>query len=172
MTLDQIPARTDGGFHVVVEAPRGSLVKLKYEPELGVIAVNRALPLGFAYPYDWGFVPGTEAPDGDPVDALVYWDAPSFPGVVVKCRALGLLQLEQDSAPKGGRRVRNDRILAIPLKYERGERLRSVDDLSPRARDELAHFFTSAVYFEPKNPKVLGWAGPDAALALLDGGRR
>ena len=166
MRLDQIPARTDDGFHVVVESPRGSLLKLKYEPDLHAITVSRPLPLGFAYPYDWGFIPSTRAPDGDPVDVLVYWEAPSFPGVVLTCRALGVLELEQDSKSKG-KRVRNDRVLAIPIGYERGHELRTVNDLSDRVRDELAHFFTSAVFFEPKNPKVLGWSGPDAAEALI-----
>jgi inorganic pyrophosphatase len=166
MRLDEIPARTEGGFHVVVESPRSSIVKLKYEPELGAITASRALPLGFAYPYDWGFVPSTRAPDGDPVDALVYWDVPTFPGVVLRCRALGVLELEQDSRSGGGR-VRNDRLVAVPLKHERGELLGSVHDLPARVRDELAHFFTSAIYFEPKNPRVLGWGGPEAAEALV-----
>jgi inorganic pyrophosphatase len=169
MKLDEIPARTEGGFHVVVEAPRGSVLKLKYEPDLGAITVSRPLPLGFAYPYDWGFIPSTRAPDGDHVDVLVYWDASSFPGVVLTCRALGVLALEQDSKSQRGRRVRNDRVLAIPVGHQRGEEVRSVGDLSERVRDELAHFFTSQVYFEPKNPKVLGWSGPEAAEELISG---
>jgi inorganic pyrophosphatase len=83
MKLHEIPAEIDGGFHVVVESPRGARIKMKYEPELGVLSGGRALPLGHVYPYDWGFVPGTKAHDGDPADALVYWDVPSYPGVVL-----------------------------------------------------------------------------------------
>lgn|SRR5574340_28047 len=165
MRLDRLPARTEGGFHVVVESPRGSPVKLKLDPALGCIAVGRPLPLGFVYPYDWGFVPSTRAPDGDPVDALVYWDVASYPGVVVACRALGVLQLEQDDGAGG--RQRNDRLLAVPLAHPRGGELRGVADLPARVRDELALFFTSAVFFEPKDPRVVGWAGPAAAEALL-----
>ncbi len=165
MRLDRLPSRTDGGFHVVVESPRGSPVKLKFDPDLQVMRAQRPLPLGFTYPYDWGFVPSTRAPDGDPVDALVYWDVPSFPGVVVACRALGVLRLEQDS--KKGGRERNDRLLAIPLNHPRGEDLRGVDELPPRVREEIAHFFTSSIFFEPKNPTILGWGGPDAAQQLL-----
>ena len=167
MRLDALPSRTGGGFHVVVESPRGSAVKLRLDPELLVMRAQRPLPLGFAYPYDWGFVPSTRAPDGDPVDALIYWDVTSFPGVVVACRALGVLRLEQDA--KAGGRQRNDRLLAIPLEHPRGEGLRSVDDLPTRVREEIAHFFTSSIFFEPKNPRVLGWGGPDAGWALIDG---
>ena len=154
----------EGGFHVVVETPRGSPFKLKLDPELGVLVLKRPLPLGFVWPYDFGFVPSTQAPDGDPVDALVLWDAASPPGVVVRCRALGVLQLDQDD---GGRRVRNDRIVATPLAFERGQGWARVDDLPARVRQELALFSTSSVYFEAKDVRILGWAGPEAAEALL-----
>ena len=82
------PYDLQGAVRVVVESPRGSTVKLKYDAALAVMSVSRPLPLGLAYPYDWGFVPGTRASDGDPVDALIYWDVPSYPGVVVPCRAV------------------------------------------------------------------------------------
>src|SRR5687768_14891682 len=59
------------GIHVVVETPRHAQAKFKYEPELGVFMLSRALTLGLSYPYAWGFVPSTTAPDGDPIDALV-----------------------------------------------------------------------------------------------------
>ncbi len=165
MDLEHLPTWTEGGFHVVVESPRNATLKVKYEPDLRVFLGNRPLPLGFAYPYDWGFVPGTKAPDGDPVDALVYWDVASYPGVVLRCRALAVLDLEQDA--KGGGRERNDRLVVVPLRHVRADPLRSAEDLAPRVRAELAHFFTSAVFFEPKHPRVLGWRGPDAAEAML-----
>ena len=165
--LDRIPARTKGGFHVVVETPRGSPFKLKLDPELGVLVLKRPLPLGFSWPYDFGFVPSTKAPDGDPVDALVLWDAASPAGVVLRCRALGVLQLDQDD---GGRRVRNDRIVATPLAFERGETWTTVEDLGARIREELTFFSTSSVYFEGKDVRALGWAGPEAAESLLEAG--
>jgi inorganic pyrophosphatase len=166
--LDRIPARADGGFHVVVETPRGAPCKLKLDPELGTLVLKRPLPLGFAWPYDFGFVPSTKAPDGDPVDVLVLWDVSSPAGLVVVCRALGVLQLDQ--AEEGGRRVRNDRIVAVPLAFERGADVRSVEELPARVKDELVHFSTSSAYFEGKDVRVLGWAGPQAAEALIAGG--
>lgn len=166
--LARLPPRDQhGDLRVVIESPRGACVKLKYDTALGVVTVSRPLPLGLSYPYDWGFVPGTCAPDGDPVDALVYWDAVSFPGVVVPCRPIGVVRLEQDSRSNG--RVRNDRILAVPVKHPRGDDLRTPDDLAARVRDEIAQFFLSAIFFEPKNPALLGWGGPEEAGRLVDG---
>jgi inorganic pyrophosphatase len=164
--LDAIPARTKGGVHVVVETPRGAPFKLKLDPALGVLILKRPLPLGFVWPYDFGFVPSTRAPDGDPVDALVWWDGATPAGVVVPCRPLGVLQLDQLDR---GRRIRNDRIVAVPLRFDRGDAFRTVEDLPARVREELAHFFASAVYFEGKEVRVLGWAGPEAAEALVGG---
>ena len=69
--LSNLPAYgEDGAVHAVVEAPKGSLVKLKYEIKLGAFTVAHSLPLGLSYPFDWGFVPSTQAPDGDPLECL------------------------------------------------------------------------------------------------------
>ena len=87
MNLAAIPALvSDDTFHVVVEAPRGSQLKLKYEPRWEAMAVSRPLPIGVTFPFDWGFIPSTQAADGDPLDAMVLWDVPSYPGVVLTCR--------------------------------------------------------------------------------------
>lgn len=172
MDLRHLPARDDdGAIHVVVESPRGATVKLKYEPALGVMTVARALPLGLAYPYDWGFVPGTVAADGDPVDAMIVWDATSYPGTVVRCRAVGVVRLEQDRKGGGGR-IRNDRLILLPVKYERGAPVEDADDLPRRLREEVEQFFLMTVVFGRKNPRVLGWGGAAEADALVDGCRR
>jgi inorganic pyrophosphatase len=167
MDLRRLPARAeDGAVHVVVESPRGATVKLKYEASLGAMTVQRALPLGLAYPYDWGFVPGTRAADGDPLDAMIVWDASSFPGTVVRCRSVGMVRLEQDRKGGGGR-IRNDRLLLLPVRYERGGRVGDLADLPERVRDEIAQFFLATSFFGGKNPRILGWgdaADADAAL--------
>jgi inorganic pyrophosphatase len=88
--LSNLPAYSeDGAVHAVVEAPKGSLVKLKYEIKLGAFTVAHSLPLGLSYPFDWGFVPSTQAPDGDPLDILILHEASTYPGVVLPCRPLG-----------------------------------------------------------------------------------
>jgi hypothetical protein len=86
----------DGVFHVVVESPRGAVVKLKYSPELKAMSISRPLVLGVTYPCDWGFVPSTESPDRDPLDAAIWWDVTTYPGVVIPCRALAVVRVEQN----------------------------------------------------------------------------
>lgn len=166
--LTRLPLRGKGGaFHVVVESPRGSTVKLKYEPKLGAFTLSRPLVRGLRYPFDWGFVPSTEAADGDPLDALVYWDEATYPGVVLPCRALGVLKVEQRKS-RGGGRERNDRLLVVPTTAPRTENLSHIRELSRREREELEHFFTAAVAFTNKDLQVLGWEGPNVAERMLD----
>jgi inorganic pyrophosphatase len=160
------PRARDGTVRVVIESPAGSRVKLKYAPELGGFVLSRPLVLGVSYPFDWGFVPGTRASDGDPVDAMVLLDVPTYPGVIVPCRPLALLEVEQD-AKESGRRERNDRIIVEPLVARR-----PIGRLSKRLKQELEEFFVSVTLFEGKNLEILGWEGPEAADALIDRSRR
>lgn len=164
--LDKLPPRNEqGDVLVVVEAPRGSRVKLKYDPKLGAIQLGRPLPLGLHYPFDWGFVPGTCASDGDPIDAMVLHDAPTFPGVAIPCALIGVVRVEQTSKRK---RVRNDRLIAVAVDAPRFDGLRDARKLPKRTREELDQFFLSAVAFTDKNPKLLGWSGPREANRLLE----
>src|SRR5436189_4396972 len=101
--FSNLPARSkEGAFRVVVESPRDSKLKVKYDPELRAFTFSRPLIMGLRYPYDWGFIPGTAAPDGDPLDAMVFSDLPSFPGVVIECRALGVVRLKQNRKSASG----------------------------------------------------------------------
>src|SRR5688572_29778878 len=162
-----LPTRSvKGGIHVVVESPRGSSVKIKYDPKLRVFRFSRPLMAGLQYPYDWGFIPGTVGPDGDPLDAMVFSDFATFPGVVVECRALGVIRLEQNSK-NSSRRERNDRLIVVPAKMPRFESFRKPSDLPTRWRHELEEFFLAATRFEQKDAKVLGWSGPREAERMV-----
>ena len=163
--LSTLPAFVDDRtFHVVVESPRGAALKLKYDPHLGVMSVSRPLSLGLVFPYDWGFIPSTRGMDDDPVDAVVLWDVASAPGVVIPCRALGIVRVEQNRLPhRRGDRIRNDRILALP----KAARRPAPDHLSERIRDELANFFIASTAPEGKDVTILAWDGPEAALAEI-----
>ena len=168
MNLDALPAfASDDIVHVVVECPRGSAIKWKYDSRLQVMSISRPLVLGTTYPCDWGFVPSTRAEDGDPIDALVIWDGTSFPGVVLPCRLIGVLQVEQNSTNfDPSKRSRNDRVLAIPA-ADRRCAMTDVDELPERVKDELAHFALAATALEGKNVRVLGWGTAAAALELV-----
>jgi inorganic pyrophosphatase len=173
--LLRLPLRDESGaFHVVVEAPRGSLVKTKYEPRLGVFVVKRPLLLGTGYPYDWGFFPSTCADDGDPLDAMVLSEMPTWPGVVIPSTPIGVLRVTQRErkADKGGggrsrkskKRERNDRLLVVPTKDARFER---VSDLPGRIVQELEAFFVLAGEMAEKEITLEGWEGPKAARRAL-----
>jgi inorganic pyrophosphatase len=153
-------------FRVVVESPRGSTSKFKYDKDHGVIALSRPLPAGLSYPHDWGFVPSTLASDGDPLDAIVAWDGRSYPGVVIPCRAIGVLQVEQRGSA-GGERERNDRVVALPANAPRRDAVGTIFDLSDRVRQELEQFFLAAVAFESKALSLCGWAGPAEAVQIV-----
>jgi inorganic pyrophosphatase len=166
--LNALPARSEkGAFHVVVESPGGSRVKLKYDPQFRAFKFSRPLIAGLCYPCDWGFIPGTTAPDGDPLDAMVFSDLPTFPGVVIECRALGVIRLKQNRKEAAGRE-RNDRLIAIPAKMPRFATFRNPADLPLRWRQELEQFFLAATRFENKKAEILGWAGAAEGERMVD----
>jgi inorganic pyrophosphatase len=170
-SLLRLPASPDKGIvHVVIESPRGSTTKLKYDPALEAFTLARPLPLGRCYPHDWGFVPGTRASDGDPLDALLLSEGTTYPGLVIRAIPIALITLEQDAKKKKGRE-RNDRLIAVAEQAPRTT-YRSADDLPPRVREEIQHFFVDVTFFEDKHAEVLGWEGPARALAAVTRARR
>jgi inorganic pyrophosphatase len=151
--------------HAVVETPRGGRAKLKYDPKLKAFTLAKPLLVGLAYPYDWGFVPGTKAEDGDPVDALIIHDAATFPGLVLTCTPIGVLEITQISK-KG--RERNDRVFLIPTLPDFEADLQDVRQLSKRMTTELQKFFEATDALDDKTLKFLGWRGPKAAIKLIN----
>ncbi len=172
-SLHRLPAFSKEGFvHVVVESPRGASAKLKYEPELGAITFGRPLPHGLAFPFDFGFVPSTRAEDGDPLDAMILCDAGTYPGIVVVCRPIAVVEAAQaavrDERRASAKRVRNDRVICVARDDRRSEQITDVKELPARMRDEIAAFFLSAVAFEGKDVEVLGWGDARAARRAID----
>src|SRR5487761_874070 len=97
-------------IQVVIETPKGSRNKYAFNTEDRVFELKKVLPAGMTFPYDFGFVPSTKADDGDPVDVLVLMDEPAFPGCLLKCRLIGVIEGEQGKKKES---ERNDRIVAI-----------------------------------------------------------
>ena len=97
----------DETFQVVIETPKGSRNKYAFDQDARVFALKKVLPAGMTFPHDFGFVPSTKAEDGDPIDVLVLMDEPAFPGVLLKCRPIGVI--EEGEQGKRGDKERNDR---------------------------------------------------------------
>jgi inorganic pyrophosphatase len=165
--MRNLPAFTeDGLLNVIVESPRGSSAKFKWMESAGLFMLSRPLPTGLVYPCDWGFIPGTRAGDGDPLDAFVLWDGHAYPGVLLQCRVLGMLRITQRPHASGATE-RNDRIAAIPASDARARQIESIDDLPERGRRELEQFFQAVVAFEPKTVTIEGWGSPDEAMEAV-----
>ena len=98
---------------------------------------------------------------------MVLWEGSTYPGVVIPCRALGLVKVEQDTKDGSGRE-RNDRIISVPSVAPRWEDRQDLTELSPRTQDELAAFFLQATLFENKRAAVLGFDGVPAARRLIE----
>jgi inorganic pyrophosphatase len=129
-----------------------------------VFRVSRVLPAGSEFPYDFGSIPGTRAADGDPLDVLVLGLAPSFPGCLVTVRLLGVLHAEQTER---GRRIRNDRLIAVaetPVNRAYPKELRALD---PESLRDIEHFFESYNRRQGRDFRIAGRGGRRAAEALL-----
>jgi inorganic pyrophosphatase len=147
------PFTEDGDVHVVVETPRGSRAKFAYDTQLETFILSKSLLTGLTYPHDWGFVPSTKADDGDPLDIMVIHDATTFPGIVLTCRIIGVLQIEQKSK---GKVERNDRLFAVPRRSHSEQGLRDVRNLSKAIRLELEKFFIATDELEDKKLEFIG----------------
>jgi inorganic pyrophosphatase len=151
--------------HAVVETPRGSRCKLEFDPKLKVFTLSKPLLAGLTYPYDWGFVPSTKAEDGDPLDVLIIiHDAATYPGLVLRCKPIGVLYVLQTS---DGERERNDRVFTLPDRAPFEGDLQDIRHLRARAVDELEKFFEATNALEDKKIKFLGWKGPSEAIKTI-----
>lgn len=165
--LTKLPVRDkEGNVYVVVETPRGSAAKLEFDPQLQVFTMAKSLILGLTYPYDWGFIPSTQGEDGDPLDALILHDATTAPGLVLKCKIIGVLEVLQ--LKKGKHKLRNDRLIAVPRDSHREQADRDARELPKQVRNEIEKFFVATDELEDKELKFLGWKGPKAGERLID----
>jgi inorganic pyrophosphatase len=117
------------------------------------------LPAGASCPYDFGYVPGTQAEDGDSLDVLRLMDVPAFPGCVVHSRIIGVIEAEQTE--EGGT-VRNDRLVAVANDAHDYRDLRSIRDMNRNLLEELSHFFKSYNEMHRKEFRMIGERGPGA----------
>jgi len=152
-------------FDVVIEIPRGSRNKYEYDHDRHVIRLDRRLFSATVYPTDYGFVPDTLAEDGDPLDVLVLLEDPTFPGCWVEVRAVGVFWMEDE---KGA----DAKIICVPARDPTFDDVHDIDDVLPRLRDEIEHFFEVYKMLEPgKNTTTRGYEGRAEAYAEIDSTR-
>ncbi|HEX8476860.1 MAG TPA: inorganic diphosphatase [Telluria sp.] len=169
MSLNNVPAGRDvpNDFNVIIEIPMNAdPIKYEVDKETGAIFVDRFMGTAMHYPCNYGYVPQTLSPDGDPCDVLVVTPFPLFPGVVVRCRAIGVLKMTDEA---GG----DAKILAVPVDkilsiYSHWQKPEDMNELRLR---QIQHFFEHYKDLEKgKWVKIEGWAGPEEAKAEIVNG--
>jgi inorganic pyrophosphatase len=151
-------------IHVIVETPKGSRNKYAFDPKRGVFQLKKVLPEGMDFPHNFGFVPSTKAEDGDPEDVLILMDEPAFPGCLIECRLLGVIEGEQT---EDGETLRNDRLIAVCNKSHTYSDLNNMDDLNPNFLQELENFFVQYHKLDKTTYKCIAARGAKHARKLL-----
>lgn len=123
----------------MIESPKGSNQKFDYDPTEKRFKLNKILPAGMAFPFDFGMIPGTKGEDGDPLDIIVISEASAFPGCLVDCRVIGALKAEQTE--RDGDTVRNDRFIGVPEVSQLFSNIKTIEELPRAIIDQLEAFF-------------------------------
>jgi inorganic pyrophosphatase len=154
-----------GNLNVIIETPKGVRNKYKFEPEKGLFELDKALPLGMMFPFDFGFVPSTKGEDGDPLDALVLLEESVFCGCLVPTRLIGVIEAQQIQK---GKSFRNDRLIGVFEKQQLYAGVKDLKDLDDDLLEKLEHFFISYNEAQGRKFKPLRRSGAQAAKKLVE----
>nr|WP_281355152.1 inorganic diphosphatase [Phytoactinopolyspora limicola] len=144
-------------FDVTIEIPAGSRNKYEVDHETGRIRLDRRLFTSTRYPHDYGFIDNTLGLDGDPLDALVFIEEPTFPGCLIRCRAIAMFRMTDEA---GG----DDKVLCVPADDPRKNQFTDINDVPEFDRLEIQHFFEVYKDLEPgKSVEGASWVGRAAA---------
>lgn len=169
MSLNKVPSGRDlpDDFNVIIEIPMNAdPIKYEVDKESGAIFVDRFMGTAMHYPCNYGYIPHTIAGDGDPVDVLVITPFPLFPGVVVRCRPVGILKMTDDGGDDA-------KVLAVPVNKVLSiySHIQKPDDVNELLLRQIQHFFEHYKDLEKgKWVKIDGWYGPDEARAEIMAG--
>ena len=154
----------DEPLHCRVEIPKGSRNQYAFDPELGGIKLARFLFSSVVYPTDYGFVPDTLSPKGEPLDAMIAVQEPTFPGCMIGVRTIGVLRTSDDEG-------QDDKLLCVPCDDPGWAGMHGLADVPERMRIEIEHFFS--IYKEPEGRAVTihGWEDAQVAEQLLQEAR-
>ena len=161
--------KKEGLLQVIIETPAMSRNKFAFDPEQEIFLLKSVLPAGMVFPYDFGFLPQTKAPDGDPIDVLLLMDEPAYPGCAVKARLIGVIEGQQLD---GKKKVRNDRLVAVAETNHRYANIRRFKDLPAKWLKELESFFVNYHNLQGKKYELLGCKGEEAAWTLMKESRK
>lgn len=154
--LHNIEAGTEDEMNVIVEIPRGSKNKYEIDKDTGLIALDRAMKTAQDYPFDYGFVPQTWWDDDDPLDVIVLTTYALHPGVLVRVRPVGLMNMID-----GG--DADDKIIGVPIDDPRWEEVKDLEDINKHTLKEMEHFYTTYKTIENKEVEVGGFKNAKAA---------
>jgi inorganic pyrophosphatase len=152
-------------IEIIVEIPKGSRNKYEYDHKTGAIRLDRVLYSSVEYPVDYGFIPGTKAGDGDPLDVLTICEEPTFPGCHLTVRPIGVLSMRDEKGP-------DQKILAVPLADPRLADFTDISEINDHLLEEIRNFFQTYKLLEGKETHVDGWGGHDDAQRVLDAVRK
>jgi inorganic pyrophosphatase len=149
----------------MVECPKGFNQKFDYDPVENRFRLSKILPAGLVFPFDFGMIPGTKGADGDPLDIIVISETATFPGCLVDCRIIGVLQAEQTE--RDGNTMRNDRFIGIPVVSQLFPDLNELKELPESVINQLEHFFRNYNEQAGKEFKVIARLTATEAAKLL-----
>lgn len=147
-------------INVIVEIPKGSMNKYEYDKDSNIIKLDRVLFSPLHYPGDYGMIPQTLGEDGDPLDALVLVTNPTYPGVLIEARPIGLLRMNDSG-------TMDDKILCVPVNDPRYDGLNSINDIESHILKEMSHFFQVYKDLEGKKVEIVGWYDAPYAKDVL-----
>jgi inorganic pyrophosphatase len=153
-------------FDVLIEIPKGTRNKYEMDHEIGRLRLDRTLFTATQYPADYGYIENTLGEDGDPLDALVLLPEPTFPGCLIRSRAIGMFRMTDE---KGG----DDKVICVPFNDPRQEHLRDIHHMPEFDRLEIQHFFEVYKDLEPgKSVEGAHWVGRTDAEAEITASRK
>jgi len=164
MKISKIPTFYKGLVNVVIETPRASQNKFDFEPKYGAFTLSKTLPMGTVFPFDFGFIPKTLGQDGDPLDILVIMEEPAYPGCLIHTRLLGVLEAKQEEK---GKKIRNDRLVAVSNCSILYGNIKNVDELNKGMVTEIENFFIDYNKHEGRKFEPMGWKNAKIAKKLI-----
>lgn len=155
------PGNPPEELNVIVEIPKGSLNKYEYNAKLRVMELDRVIGADLRYPIEYGFIPQTLMPDGDPLDFIMPMTEPTHPGILVEARPIGIMQMLDGEDL-------DDKIVTVAIKDPRFSDVQTLEDLPEALRKEIETFFSTYKSSEGKTTSVPGWKDKDAAMKLIE----